>query len=598
MVSTRSSAKKKLVEAEAEAEAEVKTVHGGMAKGATICGFSVFLLMTAISVRFPYLQEQRDRLGCDELCTGTMTSARHAFSLVGAALIGRLSDHKGRRPALLVGAAAAFTAMPFHVPLMTGDIDDEIASGGASPRWHHGTISGTAAEQRLQASGLIEGSFLVSENAVINFLIKAKKGVLSMGDKYPTFGSLDSLVKHFSSDKRNGFPTRLTKPCPSPVDAGGGGGGANAGRRKAPLTKSEMEAKKRRRRARRDKAMKEQLANLPQFKPYWTKGTCYLMFVILAIEIWQSWDPEQPFTKVSFKPIVTTGSPPVGLDEDRSESFTKIVPTNFLIGPSAEDLVFYGAKYAPCMRADTRLMASLAQQREAEAETLGCCKLTVLDGVSTGQTTEEGCPAGGYWAEGKCIEGGEGEVIKLRPCCIANNGTCSITTLEFCQFYDGVWDTTKQTCGETNCFMSLGAQVESAAGWLRMMLIYLISGMGGNLFSAVFSPDVPSVGCSGALCGLLGVAIVDLFQSWRVVENPCSKMLKVLFQTVIFFLVGTLPFICIVCLCIPVLIALTFVLFLMFYEIQGTEFCPKCKYIQCIPYTEDFCINTPGWSDN
>lgn len=93
----------------------------------------------------------------------------------------------------------------------------------------------------------------VSENAVINFLIKAKKGVLSMGDKYPTFGSLDSLVKHFSSDKRNGFPTRLTKPCPSPVDAGGGGGGANAGRRKAPLTKSEMEAKKRRRRARRDK---------------------------------------------------------------------------------------------------------------------------------------------------------------------------------------------------------------------------------------------------------------------------------------------------------------------------------------------------------
>ena len=51
MVSTRSSAKKKLVEAEAEAEAEVKTVHGGMAKGATICGFSVFLLMTVSIIR-------------------------------------------------------------------------------------------------------------------------------------------------------------------------------------------------------------------------------------------------------------------------------------------------------------------------------------------------------------------------------------------------------------------------------------------------------------------------------------------------------------------------------------------------------------------
>ena len=36
------------------------------------------------------------------------------------------------------------------------------------------------------------------------------------------------------------------------------------------------------------------------------------------------------------------------------------------------------------MRADTRLMASLAQQREAEAETLGCCKATVLLGINAG----------------------------------------------------------------------------------------------------------------------------------------------------------------------------------------------------------------------
>ena len=144
---------------------------------------------------------------------------------------------------------------------------------------------------------------------MVNFLIKSKKGVLSMGDKFPTFGSLDSkcsriillhlvcyrprtlcqavqhrsglrrgafvwdghpgvvpsqerhalhaspasvqrgrkgcahvyadatrtrtrcfmtlcfcctttitgLVKHFSSDKRDSFPTRLTKACPPPV---------------------------------------------------------------------------------------------------------------------------------------------------------------------------------------------------------------------------------------------------------------------------------------------------------------------------------------------------------------------------------------------
>ena len=34
-------------------------------------------------------------------------------------------------------------------------------------------------------------------------------------------------------------------------------------------------------------------------------------------------------------------------------------------------------------------------------------------------------------------KGSTTELITLRPCCIANNGTCSITTLEFCQFYEG-----------------------------------------------------------------------------------------------------------------------------------------------------------------
>jgi membrane associated rhomboid family serine protease len=397
----------------------------------------------------------------------------------------------------------------------------------------------------------------------------------------------------------------------------------------------------------------------------------------MVIEIWQSWDAEQPFTKVSFKPVTSYGSPPIGISEDRTETLEKVVPTNFLIGPSAADLVFFGAKYGPCMRADTRLMASLAQQREEESETLGCCKALVLQGYSAGQTTYEDCVgsdgSAGEWTQGgKCVEGDLTEVIKLRPCCIANNGTCQVTTEEYCTFYDGTWDITTQSCGETNCFanrcgfgmqssqdpnqwyrlvvpiflhggilhfagnmmvqMSLGTQVESAAGWLRMMLIYLISGMGGNLLSAVFSPDVPSVGCSGALCGLLGVTFVDLFQSWRVVEEPWSKLFKTLGTTILFLLVGTLPFIdnwahiggfifgilssiiflpfltfgswdnfrkkCIVCLCIPILMTLTFVLFMVFYQIQGTEFCPTCKYIQCIPYTPDFCANTPGWTDN
>lgn len=42
-------------------------------------------------------------------------------------------------------------------------------------------------------------------------------------------------------------------------------------------------------------------------------------------------------------------------------------------------------------------------------------------------------------------------------------------------------------------------------------------------------------------------------------------------------------------LCIPILIALFLTLILLFYEIQNTDFCPNCKYVQCIPWTSNFC---------
>jgi membrane associated rhomboid family serine protease len=61
--------------------------------------------------------------------------------------------------------------------------------------------------------------------------------------------------------------------------------------------------------------------------------------------------------------------------------------------------------------------------------------------------------------------------------------------------------------------------------------------------SAVFSPNIPSVGASGAIFGLIGVAVVDLFQSWQLVEKPWSRVLTTFFHTVGYLMIGTLPFI-------------------------------------------------------
>lgn len=52
-----------------------------------------------------------------------------------------------------------------------------------------------------------------------------------------------------------------------------------------------------------------------------------------------------------------------------------------------------------------------------------------------------------------------------------------------------------------------GAQIEMLYGWRKYLIIYMVAGVAGNLFSFLLSPG-PSLGASGALFGLVGAGIV------------------------------------------------------------------------------------------
>jgi DHA1 family tetracycline resistance protein-like MFS transporter len=61
-----------------------------------------------------HYQSQRDQLGCDSMCVGSMTSARSTLTLIGSTVIGRCSDSSrfqnlggGRRIFLLLGVLAS-----------------------------------------------------------------------------------------------------------------------------------------------------------------------------------------------------------------------------------------------------------------------------------------------------------------------------------------------------------------------------------------------------------------------------------------------------------------------------------------------------------
>mmetsp|Transcript_6842 Transcript_6842/g.17063 ORF Transcript_6842/g.17063 Transcript_6842/m.17063 type:complete len:488 (-) Transcript_6842:174-1637(-) len=53
---------------------------------------SLALVVTASTVMMGFAQSRRDRLGCDTVCVGGMTSARSTLALVGSTIVGKSSD--------------------------------------------------------------------------------------------------------------------------------------------------------------------------------------------------------------------------------------------------------------------------------------------------------------------------------------------------------------------------------------------------------------------------------------------------------------------------------------------------------------------------
>uniref|UniRef100_A0A3Q3WS63 Inactive rhomboid protein n=1 Tax=Mola mola TaxID=94237 RepID=A0A3Q3WS63_MOLML len=160
--------------------------------------------------------------------------------------------------------------------------------------------------------------------------------------------------------------------------------------------------------------------------------------------------------------------------------------------------------------------------------------------------------------------------IKGRPCCIGTKGSIfrnprTILAQVHClddvcgllpflnpdvpdQFYR-LWLSLFLHAGLLHCVVSVVFQMtilrdlEKLAGWVRISIIYIFSGITGNLASALFLPYRAEVGPAGSQFGLLACLFVELFQGWQMLENPRKAFLK-LFGIVLFlFMCGLLPWI-------------------------------------------------------
>lgn len=252
-----------------------------------------------------------------------------------------------------------------------------------------------------------------------------------------------------------------------------------------------------------------------------------------------------------------------------------------------------------------------------------------------------------------------------RPCCIGTQAQCIITSQDYCKFKGGVYHKDKTLCSQVDCletscgllsftqkdqpdqfyrlylslFLNAGIlhviiilifnftilrDIEKMAGWLRTMLIYMLSGIGGNLYSSILIPYEPEVGPSGAAFGIVACLFVELIQGWQLVVNPIKHLFKLCGIVLVLFVLGLLPYIdnfahifgflygiFLAFIFLPYVtfgewdrrrkqiqivasiffvVTLTVIGFVLFYVVQDVD-TKGVEYFNCISITENFCKN-------
>jgi len=233
-----------------------------------------------------------------------------------------------------------------------------------------------------------------------------------------------------------------------------------------------------------DPEVRKQLEQLKEHKPYF-------MYIVTIIQI-------MALIFSIYKDYTATGKWLAPLNE------------NPMVGPSAGTLINMGARFLPCMK---------------ETE------FSRVDSIQ--------CPAG--------IKG------KFH----SDPSICSLA--DYCGFGMKSGEKPNQWYrfllpiflhgGIAHLFFNLtfqirtGVQMEKDFGTWRIIVIYLASGIFGFAFEAKSMPTSPSVGCSGALYGLMACLFIDLIQSWKLIVKPWKELIKMILIIIFSLGIGLLPFI-------------------------------------------------------
>jgi len=358
------------------------------------------------------------------------------------------------------------------------------------------------------------------------------------------------------------------------------------------------------------------------------------------------------------------------------------VRPNLWIGLSPDLLIKMGAVYAPCMREDVDIALQYSLEGYMSDPVLGCCQVAVRGPAGT--TTQEQCEAltagVGEWLElVPCSERtSQNEVPHVMwPCCYGLKGACMLTTRDHCAFMQGVYHAdTAEHCTQVNCLSEtcgmggllasdtlpylpakpaqhwrlfiapflhqgalyllpvlilegiIGHQLETVAGPVRLVIIFYMSAVFSHMMAAAFEPYLPHSGAGGFAFALLGVGLVELMQSWTLVQKPGRQVLKYVALLLLSLVTGTLPNVSNIEMLTGLLYGMLLAILLLPYVTFGVwsthrrrvlfgvslivlvtlatftwylfehpidQACGPCHWLNCVPYTSLMCNTTDLW---
>ena len=240
------------------------------------------------------------------------------------------------------------------------------------------------------------------------------------------------------------------------------------------------------------------------------------MIVLLAI---------RSLAPIRASPASFTEEFPSLLNETTAAFVTYHRSFNLWIGPTAPNLIRFGAKFPPCMRSDDGIRSRNSEQA---AGNLGCCR----NAQWRGTTVHSDCADFAHPSNQTSFTTNETCLANFHPCCISITGQCRVMHTQECIARNGKMHQEADNCREVNCLrdvcgfkevyvgesgdneilptanqfwrwilslfihlgvihmiivmpvqLYVGIKIERTIGWLRVGLIYLISGVGGNLVS-------------------------------------------------------------------------------------------------------------------